>query len=56
MDQRYIADALAVLGALARQIELWQREPATTADELMARHERVKAFMRQVQLEADALR
>jgi hypothetical protein len=56
IDQRYIGDAIAIAAALLRQVEIWQRQPATTREEMNARHERVRAFMKLVQVEADSLR
>lgn len=61
MPINYIADAVAVATAIMRQVEIWQRTPAdpfTEAGraELLARHERVRAFMKIVQTEADELR
>ena len=57
----YIADAIAVAGAILRQVEVWQRTPVDPvteagAAELRTRHERVKQFLGVVQAEADALR
>lgn len=61
MNSNYIADAIGLATAILRQVELWQRtpvDPLTEAGraELIARHERVTAFMKIVQVEADSLR
>lgn len=61
MNADYIADALTLVGAIVRQVELWQRTPVNPETEegraeLIARHERVRKFMGIVQVEADALR
>lgn len=61
MNANYIADAISLATAILRQVELWQRtpvDPLTEAGraELIARHERVRSFMKIVQTEADQLR
>lgn len=61
MNEKLVIDVVSVIAALARQAELWSRTPADVQTpegqiELAARHERVKQFMRLVQVEADELR
>lgn len=61
MNADYIADAIGVATAILRQVEIWQRTPVDALTEAgraerIARHERVRKFMRVVQIEADQLR
>ena len=61
MNSNYIADAIGLATAILRQVEIWQRTPVDPLTEagradLIARHERVTAFMKIVQVEADSLR